>query len=67
MNEERMEKIVVFIMIHNLTVWSPPAEMITGLDGALLLSQVSFFNASMAEGLAVLLLHTTGWHPGGDT
>ena len=64
-----MEKIVfIFIMIHILTVCVVPAEMVTGLGGAtLLLSQVALFIAAMAEVLAVLLLQTAGWHPGGDT
>ena len=59
-----------FIMIHILTVWSFPAEMVTGLGGATLLlasSHVALFIAAMAEVLAVLLLQTAGWHPGGDT
>jgi len=46
-----------------------PAEMVTGLGGAtlLLVLHVALFIAAMAEVVAFLLLHTAGWHPGGDT
>ena len=60
----------LFIMIHILTVWVNPAEMVTGLSGATLLlssSHVALFIAAIAEVVAVLLLQTAGWHPGGDT
>ena len=57
-----------FIMIHILTVCFSPAEMVTGLGGATLSSShVALFIAAMAEVVAVLLLQTAGWHPGGDT
>ena len=66
-----MEKIVFFfIMIHILTVCNAPAEMVTGLAGVTLLlssSHVALFIAAMADFVAVLLLQTAGWHPGGDT
>jgi len=57
-------------MIHILTVCNAPAEMVTGLAGVTLLlssSHVALFIAVMAEVVAVLLLQTAGWHPGGDT
>ena len=57
----------LFIMIHILTVWVHPAEMVTGLGGATLLLHVALCIAPMAEVVTVLLLQTAGWHPGGDT